>query len=728
MGKINILGFDVANMIAAGEVVDRPSSVVKELLENALDAGGTSITVEIRRGGIAYIRVTDNGCGMDTDDLPTALLRHATSKIKTADDLTDITTLGFRGEALAAISSVSRIRIYSKIRENSFGALLEADGGEIVGITETGCADGTTVIVEDLFFNVPARRKFLKKDSTEAIAAGTVIEKIALSRPDVSIKFISDGEIKFMTAGNGRLGETLFALFGRETAKRMIPIDRYDEESAIRVSGFISAPDMQRSNRNMQNFFINGRFVKSKTASAALEQAYTSRIPVDKFPSCVMNLTINPAAVDVNVHPAKLEVKFANEKLVFDAVYYAVLSALDAEASRPELKVGKVEGMPVSQSKYASSANPANAAMQRITKSSGVTANEIKNAFVPMDGTESHSRAAQKTAQIELSTNHSNTINAADNPGTVKSKNPASGMTYNEMLRLHREAIDKANAELDISSVQEKTTVPPKPAQQMQKSQPETQLETQQESQQESDKKGSASSGEPAKSSVSETHAARTAPDNAPSFDEFDPSDIPEYIILGEAFNCYILVQLSDRILVIDKHAAHERILFDELCRKMRSSQKNTQLLVAPIEITVSNNEADAISNYGAEIRSVGFEFNVSKESVAQGKVSVTEIPDFLSTDEAYELFSTLISKLTDAITTPQAAAAEFFESRLWQAACKAAIKGGRIYDTAHLRWICDRLLQKPDGNRSPIRTCPHGRPVAFDIMKSSIERQFERT
>lgn len=705
MGKINILGFDVANMIAAGEVVDRPSSVVKELLENALDAGGTSITVEIRRGGVTYIRVTDNGCGMDTDDLPTALLRHATSKIRTADDLTDITTLGFRGEALAAISSVSRIRIYSKVRENNFGALLEADGGEIVGITETGCADGTTVIVEDLFFNVPARRKFLKKDSTEAIAAGTVIEKIALSRPDVSIKFISDGEIKFMTAGNGRLSETVFALFGRETAKRMIPLDRFDEESGIRVSGFVSAPDMQRSNRNMQNFFINGRFVKSKTASAALEQAYTSRIPVDKFPACVMNLTINPAAVDVNVHPAKLEVKFANEKLVFDAVYYAVLSALDAEASRPELRVGKTEG--AARNAAGISNAPANAAMQRVMKSSGVTANDIKNAFVPMDGGESHSRAKQSSAQIELPANRGGSTSGI-------AKDAPSGITYNEMLRMHRDAMDKADAALEKSGTH---TADAQPAPYDDTDAPMTVREQPRDTE---------SDPQPKKAAPENTGSADIKSNTETS--EPDPSDIPEYIILGEAFNCYILVQLSDRILVIDKHAAHERILFDELCRKMRSSQKNSQLLVAPIELTVSNTESDALCEYGAEIRSIGFEFTVSRQSVAQGKVSVTEIPDFLSTDEAEELFATLISRLTDSTATVESAAAEFFESRLWQAACKAAIKGGRIYDTAHLRWICDRLLQKPDGNRSPIRTCPHGRPVAFDIMKSSIERQFERS
>ena len=327
MGKINLLSFEVANLIAAGEVVDRPSSAVKELLENAVDSGATQITLEIQRGGVTFIRVTDNGCGMEKDDLVPAITRHSTSKIHTAEDLDSILTLGFRGEALAAIAAVSRLRIFSKMPGEVMGALLTAEGGEVKSVVDTGCADGTTVIAEDLFYNVPARRKFLKKDSTEATAIGAVVEKIALSHPEISFRFISDGELKFLTSGSGDLRETMWALFGRDTARRSLPVDR--SENGIRVSGFVSESDMFRSNRNMENFFINGRYIRSKTASAALEQAYSSKIPADKFPFCVLNIELNPAAVDVNVHPAKLEVKFADEKRIFDAVYYAVLSALD---------------------------------------------------------------------------------------------------------------------------------------------------------------------------------------------------------------------------------------------------------------------------------------------------------------------------------------------------------------------------------------------------------------
>ena len=337
MGKINVLGFDIANLIAAGEVVDRPASVVKELLENAIDAGAKNITVEIRSGGVSRIRVTDDGSGIEYDDLPLTILRHATSKISAASDLAQIFTLGFRGEALAATAAVSKLTIVSKTKDAPLGARLVSEAGEILSLEETGCADGTTVIVDELFANVPARRKFLKKDSTETAAVTGVVEKIALSAPHISIRYVADGECKFQTPGNGDLKGVIYVLFGRDIAGRVRYIER--EDGGIRVSGYISEPDFFRPNRNMQNFFINHRYVKSRTMAAAVEQAYNTRIPPDKFPFCVLNLELTPEAVDVNVHPAKLEVKFTNERIIFEAVYYAVLSELEKSGSMPQLEV-----------------------------------------------------------------------------------------------------------------------------------------------------------------------------------------------------------------------------------------------------------------------------------------------------------------------------------------------------------------------------------------------------
>jgi len=713
MGKINILGFDVANLIAAGEVVDRPASVVKELLENAVDAGGTSITIEIKRGGITFIRVTDNGCGISYDDLPVSILRHATSKIANADDLERISTLGFRGEALAAIASVSKLKIFSKVPENPLGSLLEAEGGEIKNMTETGCPDGTSVVVENLFFNVPARRKFLKKDSTEAAAVGAVVEKIALSRPDISLKYICDGEIKFITSGKGELSESIWALFGRETADRSLKVNR--EENGIRITGYVSEPDLYRSNRNMENFFINGRYIKSKTASAALEQAYTSKIPQDKFPFCILNIELNPAAVDVNVHPAKLEVKFANEKLIFDAVYYAVLKALEAAPKRPELRLP-----------------PTNVNKDSRT----ITASELKNAFVSMDNRHKKSEQIRLGASLQADTavskpspayhplsekkqssTHSESTFAKYAPPPIE-PDSAEPISYADMIELHRAAMDHANL-MDINKPTETNSTEP------------AELTTKIHAPQNTD--------EPSEQSnnviVQETIAADVSKETPPKDNihlDIDPADIPEYFIIGEAFNCYVMVQLEDRLLMIDKHAAHERILFDELCRKMRAAGngsivRSAQLLLAPLECEMLAGEIDAVEEYKDKISALGFGFTVEKNGVSIYKVKVNEIPTDLDGDAAMELFTTLATKLSDVTASVESAAEEFFESRLWQAACKAAIKGGRIYDIAHIKWICDRLLVKPGKDNQVIRTCPHGRPVAFEIKKSAIDRQFAR-
>lgn len=718
MPKIEVLPFEIANLIAAGEVVDRPSSVIKELAENAIDAGATTVTIEIQNGGVKFMRVTDNGCGMAAMDMPVAIQRHATSKIRTAEDLSSIGTLGFRGEALAAIASVSRLRILSKTAADPMGACLECSGGEILSLTETGCSPGTTIIAEDLFFNVPARRKFLKKDTTEAIACGTVAEKIALSHPEISIKFISDGELKFRTAGDGDLAGVIYVLFGREYSKRSLAVDYANETGSIHVTGFVSEPDMFRPNRNMENFFINGRYVKSKTAAAAVEQAYASKIPHDKFPFCVLDIKIAPGAVDVNVHPAKLEVKFTDEKVVFDTVYYGVCSALEGAATRPELQVSPSE-KPVATKKTEKSS----------FWTTGEEAKKFMNAFIPVDTSQ------PKGKQISLF----ETTSA--NPPAVGTAERSSRLSPSELKKMFR-------GTAPIPSPHEKERIPQPP---------ETGIEA------------SPDEAPPIETmvppdevllppelpvamsfcNIQETVPAQKAPQetipvampqNSPvseaqlptETDEaelsLEPYNAPEYIILGEAYNTYIIVQLEDRLLMIDKHAAHERILFDTLCRKMREREHTGQLLLIPCELSFLRSEADMAEEYKESLEALGYVFTVKETSVSNVTVFLHQIPDMLNQNEACALFSTLVSKLADATGTVEAASAAYFESRLWQAACKAAIKGGRLYDMVHLRWICDRLLIKPGKEgASVIRTCPHGRPVAFEIKKTSIERQFAR-
>ncbi len=668
MAKINVLGFDIANLIAAGEVVDRPSSVVKELCENAIDAGAKNVTVEIRHGGTTYIRVSDNGCGMDAEDLTLAVLRHATSKISKAEDLAYIGTLGFRGEALAAIAAVCRLKIVSRTEESPMGAEMECEGGTIIDVMETGCAKGTTVVARELFYNVPARRKFLKKDATETAAVSAVMEKIALSEPSVSIKYITDGEVRFVTGGDGNLRNVIYSIYGKDVAKRLVEVDREDG-NGIRVWGFVSEPDLLRSNRNSENFFINGRFVKSKTAMASLEQAYATRIPKEKFPFAVLNIELNPGAVDVNVHPSKLEVKFANERIIFEAIYYAVLSALESEGKRPQLTVfpaDKLKAPDITEKREpeAKSVPKAEELKQNNFFVQGEEARKVLSAFVPVDNKPSE-RPAKTQIKIEEE------IRRAAPRKTPITEDP----------------VPRIQTAPPTVPESEKTTPAP-------------------------ENLGTKTAQMPV--SAGETAAEREEP----------KEEIPDYIIAGEVFNCYVIVQLEDRILMIDKHAAHERILFDEMCRKMKSKAKHSQILMLPLNITLSEAELVALEDFDAQIKSLGFVYRVEKD---KKRVSVSEIPDELARDAAADMISELASQLSDGTGSVEAAEAKFFEAKLYQASCKAAIKGGRVYSKEHLKWICDRLLKKPGDDGAVIKTCPHGRPVAFEIKKTSIERQFNR-
>ena len=652
MGKINVLGFDVANLIAAGEVVDRPSSVVKELLENAIDSGAKSVTVEIKRGGVSFIRVSDDGCGIEYSDLPVAILRHATSKIKDQTDLEAIMTLGFRGEALAAIASVSRLRIMSKQDGEEMGGLLECHGGEIISHMKTGCVKGTTVIVEDLFYNVPARKKFLKKDMTEASAITAVIEKVAMSKPDVAFRYILDGELKYITSGDGVLLNTVYALLGRDIAKKSIRVDR--EEGGIRVQGFISTPEFVRANRNFENFYINSRFVKSKTASAAIEQAYVSYIPSDKFPFCVLNIEIDPSQVDVNVHPSKLEVKFSNEKLIFEAVYYAVKTALANQISRPEL----------------------------FNEEKDVVSEKAKSYInTPYRVKDKEEYTAQR---IAFDTNLNVGIVKSDLSLKYDTDKKDDKMSESGYVSRIFEHVAEKTVQNPIASL-ENTVKEIKPY---------------------------------------EAKAAAETNDNivrAPVFEtekkEESKKTVPDYRLVGEVFNTYVIVELGETMYLIDKHAAHERIIFEDLKAITKSKEPSSQMLMLPIEVYLTSEEMGVIDEWREDINKTGFGFEK-----AGGCVSIYEIPTGIEQSAAADMFITFASKLVHGEGDAMRTRDEFFEKALYQASCKAAIKAGRVYDPSHIKWICDRVLTLDN-----IKYCPHGRPVAFEITKHFLEKQFER-
>ncbi len=692
-GRINVLGFDIANMIAAGEVVDRPASAVKELVENSLDAGATSITVEIRRGGIGSIRVSDNGCGIDSEDVPLAVLRHATSKISTADDLSAICTLGFRGEALAAISAVSHLRIMTKTEDSYMGTLLVCDGGEITEYAETGCAVGTTVIAEELFYNVPARRKFMKKDSTEAAAVTAVMEKMALSSPNVSFKFICDGEVRFVTPGDGKLYGAAYVIFGRDAASRLIPVDR--DENGIKVWGFTSEPDFVRSNHNMQYFFINGRYIRSRTVTAAVDGAYSSRIPKERFSFCILNIEITPGLVDVNVHPSKLEVKFTSERLIYESVYYAVLAAITKSGSMPELSIPQAAPVqtPTAQTP---------AVKPQITQAAQApSVHTAPEQIQPYPQTPAARTAHQRSAGETIG-------------DPMRAPEPRIAATPSaDSVSIAPPVKDNRSSWVDDLAASELRNP-------FRSAAPSTQLSISE----------PLKSGDRAATPVSNEGHGSDEEKVAPAADEIgtectEAEAPPEYRVIGEAYNCYIIVELNDRLVFIDKHAAHERIIFDDLCRKLREGSSHGQMLMFPIRRAVTPPEADALEEYRPSFEKLGFSFEHDKP---RGEVIISAIPEEVGREAAPDMLISLAGQLAEGIGTIDAAGIEYFEKKLFQASCKAAIKGGRVYRGGEVEHICRKLLCRPaDSKASAIKTCPHGRPVAFELRKNSIERQFSR-
>ena len=657
--KIHVLDFEVANLIAAGEVVDRPASVIKELVENSIDSGATVITVEIKHGGITYMRVSDNGCGIGFDDMPTAILRHATSKIKDASDLDRIGTLGFRGEALAAIASVSHLRIISRPADEELGGLLDAVGGQIVTYAETGCSAGTTVIVEELFSNVPARRKFLKKDTAETAAIVSVVERIALSRPDISFRLISNGEMKLRTEGNGDLSGAIYSVLGRDFHSRTIKVDYENADAGLRVTGYIGMPDTARANRNGEIFFINGRLVRSKTAGAALEQAYTTYIPDDRFPACVLSLSLSPDSVDVNVHPAKLEVKFSNEKLVFETFYYAVRPALERQMTRGELAVTGEKDAHGAYMRRAAAAASAFVPVRDGQPSPKTIRVDTGNDGVILGGTGKGPRT-----RFDLSQSFASSAGVPYTQGSGASPAPSV------------EASSAPGAE--ARSFWQKTA-----PDQARRTQAETQTQ------------------------IPEAQADVSRAEAAP----------PEYTILGEAWDCYVIVMLGDKLVLIDKHAAHERILFEQMRRNMRADPASSasQMLLVPLEATLTEDEASNVAEYADDIGAAGFVFTLDG-----AKVTVTAVPSGFTSDMTAPMFQSFGSEL---YTSAADARDAVFERALYTAACKAAIKGGRVYGIEHIKWICDELFRLPD-----IKYCPHGRPVALELSHAQLDRHFRRT
>lgn len=647
MPEINILPKHVAELIAAGEVVERPASVVKELMENSIDAGATAVTVEIKRGGITYLRITDNGCGIDRSNIQKAFISHATSKIKNADDLDSILTLGFRGEALASVSAVSRVEIMTRAENEEIGTRYCIEGGEEILLDDAGCPKGTTIIVRDIFYNTPARMKFLKKDVTEANAVAGVVDRIALSHPEISVRFIREGKEILATSGDGKIKNTIFSVFGREFSQSLMECS-YDL-NGIKVDGFISNPVNARANRTMQFFFLNGRLIKTRTGAAALEQAYKNSIMVGKFPACVLNITIPAGAVDVNVHPAKTEVRFADEKKIFDAVYYCAKFALQEKDKRPQMSFETK-----SQMKIVSQQLPQTVRAEQI-RINPVPEKKNTESFVkPVEKKETFAEKNTVITQPKIK-HESFVFNSGDKLTSEEESD--------EDILLNSRTFKEEKAEEKIKEIKTVTEV----------------------------------------SEEIKTEAT-----------EENETYIPEpFKVIGEAFKTYILVEQGDKMLVIDKHAAHERMIFDSL--KKNANGAESQMLLMPVTVTLSKEEYNAVTENIDIMQKAGY----AVEDFGQGMIIVTECPTFLEAADISDVICELAGRFCE---NKRDAIPEKLDWIYHSTACRAAIKAGDKTTPYELQKFVEKLLSNPD-----IRYCPHGRPVLIEMGKKEIEKSFGR-
>ncbi len=676
MPKINVLPKDIAELIAAGEVIERPASVIKELVENSIDADAKHITVEIKNGGITFIRVTDDGCGIASDDVKNAFLRHATSKIAEKCDLDSILTLGFRGEALASICAVAKVEILTKRKEDEYGTHYCIEGGVETLFEETSCPDGTTIIIRDIFYNVPARQKFLKKDSTEANYISATVNKQILSHPEVSIRLIKNNKKDVFSSGDSKLISAIYAVYGRAFASELIEVAPYVSDG-IEVSGYAVKPIAAKSTRGFQNFFINGRYVRSVTCACALEEAYKNLVMTQKFPACVLFLKIDPQTVDVNVHPAKAEVRFSDEKCVFNAVYFAVKNALMLNKLHYDLDIDKtkrnIDFKAQPEPEYKQTQLVFNAPSEDIKTKTDISETCTVEVSSNVD-------IAETTEQTEkISENIENVVKSdtkilpplpdvmpqitPQTPKFSEYTSPAKSYGNSPVIKIEddeEEVSEQINTENKFKYINTQSFE---------------------------------------KSKVSEQPVS-----------DAKQSDVR---VIGEAFRNYILVESDDELIIIDKHAAHERIIFEKLKNQTLSGEG--QMVLVSAGVMLSEDEITALKDNENAVNALGFELDYSQAPLVMPK----KIPMMLDRRDIDEILPQMAQKLMNNSTS---ANPDIIDDILHTMACKSAVKQGDINDIAELEKIAVEVI-----NNNEIRHCPHGRPVMFSMPKSKIERQFKR-
>ena len=774
MPKIHKLSPALADMIAAGEVVERPASVIKELVENSIDAGATRITVEIQNGGITYMRVTDDGCGISAEDAPTAFLRHATSKISCADDLGRIETMGFRGEALAAISAVSKVDLMTRAKDEELGTSIRVEAGNVLEVQSAGCPQGTTMVVRDLFYNTPARMKFLKRDSVEGSYIGGAVQRQALGHPEIAFRLIRDGRQELSTPGDGKLLSAIYNVMGRNCAGDMVEVS--GGSKGVKVTGFVGKPTATRGSRSWQHFFVNGRYVKSRMMMTALEEAYRNQLMVGRFPVCVLSVTIPAEAVDVNVHPAKTEVKFLRESDVFDAIHYSVLSTLNRTEARPEMVL---PGQKRPETAAGSTGDPATtpAAEPKTTEKPTVAGNGTaspapkKDFYQHMTAEEYRavSGLAQNAARVKPSAAGAELFRQAEKAGEARRqetsvlhdsmhalprtgaepaapahteitedgsfvvrsvrKPAASPGTQNPVEAAstpaapatpaappapaaaegHRRVPDSENPYVTLingAPVDEAAEAMPGPLPGGERfpEAPETEqlkLETEQ-----------PAATEPPQLPKAPAVYAERAPEN-PAHPEAQP-----YRIIGEALKTYIIVEQGDGILLIDKHAAHERINFERLKSQERSII--SQQLLVPLQAELSQEEGAILLDRAETLLALGFELEDYGAAFGNATILVRAIPSDIAEQDAAATLAELAQLLLDGGKPDPATV---YDEMLHTVACKAAIKGGWDTDPKEIAALVAEVMRRDD-----IKYCPHGRPVCISLSRYNLEKQFKRT
>lgn len=704
MSNIHVLDQITIDKIAAGEVIERPASVVKELVENAIDAGSGSVTVEIKEGGISYMRIADNGCGIARDDVQNAFLRHSTSKIRAAEDLEHIASLGFRGEALSSIAAVSQVEMITKTKEQLLGTRYQIAGGKEEELEDTGASDGTTFLIRKLFYNVPARRKFLKTPITEASHVGNLMTRLALSHPEISFQFINNGQSRLHTSGNGNLKDVIYHVYGREITANLIPLEY--KNNGLSLSGYIGAPLISRGNRNFENYFINGRYVKSNIIYRAIEDAYKDFSMQHKFPFTVFHITIDGEHVDVNVHPTKMGLRFNNQQEVYNTLYEAIDSALHGRELIPKVtldepKVPRAEAVPVTKEKQ----------NFRTTGSSVSFASTAGN-------------MTKQAAQSEMWA-------GVQTPVKQKTKIPPKEERnldyFMEQMKKRVTSYHQQNSSAEVKSRSD-IFKPERQADRIREAVSQYKATARDAKKQEFPKKTDVTPEIPgtAKTTAEKTTAngqgidikANEKPEQMDLFEDrfLDKERKADYTLIGQIFDTYWLVQFENSLYIIDQHAAHERVLYERTLREMKNREFTSQMISPPIILNLTMQEAELLRQYMDRFTRIGFEF----EEFGQDSFAVRSVPDNLFSIAKKDLLLEMIDHLSDELNRNQPS--DLIDEKIASMSCKAAVKGNMSLSAAEVDTLIGELLLLDNPYH-----CPHGRPTIISMTKRELEKKFKR-